>query len=104
MDEPISKIDIPKSIYNLMENGICPICKIPMRKNNGKESHSKAKKILCEELLREKLNEMGHPVERSTAKIGDKIVEIDARLMKKDDADKLKKETEANSRFSFREN
>ena len=96
----VTKIDIPKSIMDLMKKGICPTCKMPMRKKNGTESHSKTKKMICEELLREKLKELGHPVKRSVAKIGDKEIEIDARFMSKTDADKLKKQTENDQRYA----
>ena len=78
---------------DLMKKGICPTCKQKMRKSNGRETHSKTKKMICEELLREKLQKIGHPVERSVAKVGDKEVEIDARLMSKEDADQLKKKS-----------
>lgn len=82
---------LPKEIADLMQKGICPTCKIPMRKKNGKETHSRAKAILCEERLREKLKKLGKPIERSTITIGGREFEVDAQIVSLMEAKRLKK-------------
>ncbi len=70
----------------IMQKGICPICDMPMIKNR-KKTHSKTKAIVCEELLREKLQ-----VKRTTIKDKDgKIIEVDAKLVPKSDLEKYQK-------------
>ena len=86
----VSKIDIDEDIFSLMQKGICPICKIPMIKN-GKMTHSKSKLAVCEEQTRELSKKRGKTIDRSVAKVGDKEIEIDARIMSNEDAEKLKK-------------
>lgn len=82
---------MPKDIYELMQQGICPVCKIPMIKQSGKRTHSRSKAIVCEEKLREMLRSRGYQTPRSTITTPDgKTVEVDVRTVSLEEAKRMK--------------
>lgn len=85
---------MPKDISDLMQQGICPVCKIPMIKQSGKRTHSANKAIVCEEKLREMLRSRGYETPRSTMTTPDgKTVEVDVRTVSLEEAKRLKDES-----------
>ena len=74
---------LPKDIQELMRSGICPTCKMPMKKNNGKPTHTKNKARVCQELLRAK-----YSIRPTKFKVGDKTYEPFARLGTRDEVNK----------------
>lgn len=84
---------MPKDISELMQQGICPVCKIPMIKQSGKRTHSRSKAIVCEEKLREMLRSRGYETPRSTMTTPDgKTVEVDVKTISLEEAKRMKDE------------
>ncbi len=74
---------LPQDILDLMKQGICPTCKMPMKKNNGKPTHSKWKSKTCEEILREQFQ-----IRPQRFRVGDKTFEAFASVGTKDEVKK----------------
>lgn len=75
-----------EQMVSLMRAGICPNCFTPTHKKNGKETHPKQKKKICENAIREKFNLIR--TEKIKLQTGEEV-EMRAQVMTKEEAMKL---------------